>query len=419
MRLIVVDDDESITDFMTTVARECGWEAESATEELAFQTLVRAMPPDAIILDLQLGDTDGIAQLHFLHSVNYTGAIVLMSGFDTRVLASAQHIGESLALRIAALIEKPAGSAEIRDVILAITRPAGSRPILTAEAAQDAEKGGVDDISAHDVGAAIDAGHMELHLQPIVAAAGNGLRSAEALIRWRDPVRGLLPPDRFVSIAETDEHVIDQMTMWAVETGAEQYRRLAQLGSAIRIFINISGRNLQSLDFPDRMAALRERMAVPEHAIGLEITESVAMDDLDVTESVLTRLRLKGFSVALDDFGTGHSSLTALRRMPFSTIKIDKSFVGELQTSSDSFTIVKSVIQLARDMGLESVAEGVENADAARLLTELGIDHLQGYYFSPPRPFDSFTAWLHSWQRGVTPTPNAGQPRSATSIATG
>ena len=121
------------------------------------------------------------------------------------------------------------------------------------------------------------------------------------------------------------------------------------------------------------------------------------MDDPDVTMAVFTRLRLKGFPVALDDFGTGHSSLTALRRMPFSAIKIDKSFVGELQKSSNSFTIVKSVIQLARDMRLESVAEGVENAEAARLLTELGIDHLQGYYFSPPRPFDGFAAWLRTW----------------------
>jgi EAL domain-containing protein (putative c-di-GMP-specific phosphodiesterase class I)/ActR/RegA family two-component response regulator len=419
MRLVVLDDDKSITDFMATVARECGWEADTATDELAFRALVRAAPPDAILLDLQLGETDGIAQLHFLHSVNYAGAIVLMSGFDARVLASAQHIGESLGLRIAALIEKPSRSVEIRDVITAIERSFGTRPTGTGEVAHDAVQARYDLISARDVAEAINAGQMELHLQPIVAAAGHGVTSAEALIRWRDPVRGLLPPGRFVSVAETDDRVIDQMTMWAVQTGAAQYRRLAQLGSAIRIFVNISGRNLLSLDFPDRMAALRERMAVPDHAIGLEITESVAMEDLDVTESVLTRLRLKGFSVALDDFGTGHSSLTALRRMPFSAIKIDKSFVGELQTSSDSFTIVKSVIQLARDMRLESVAEGVENADAARLLTELGIDYLQGYYFSPPRPFDAFTAWLNGWPRGATSTTNVGQSSSATSIATG
>ena len=397
MRLVVLDDDESITDFIATVARECGWEAETATEELAFRALVHPNPPHAIILDLQLGESDGIAQLHFLHGISYVGAIVLMSGFDARVLASAQHIGESLGLRIAALIEKPSRAAEIRDIIIAIEAPGAGNSPATSEAAQAVAPARGDTISARDVAEAIDAGQMELHLQPIVAAAGHGVRCAEALIRWRDPVRGLLPPDRFVSIAETDEQVIDQMTMWAVQTGAAQYRRLAQLGSAVRISINISGRNLRSLDFPDRMAALRERMAVPEYAIGLEITESVAMEDLDVTESVVTRLRLKGFPVALDDFGTGHSSLTALRRMPFSAVKIDKSFVGELQTSSDSFTIVKSVIQLARDMRLESVAEGVENADAARLLTELGIDHLQGYYFSPPRPFDAFTTWLHGW----------------------
>jgi EAL domain-containing protein (putative c-di-GMP-specific phosphodiesterase class I) len=112
---------------------------------------------------------------------------------------------------------------------------------------------------------------------------------------------------------------------------------------------------------------------------------------------VLTRLRLKGFPVAIDDFGTGHSSLIALRRMPFSAVKIDKSFVSELETSKDSLTIVRSVIQLAHDMGLASVAEGVGTADAARLLTELGIDGLQGYYYSEPLPFRRFAAWLKAW----------------------
>jgi EAL domain-containing protein (putative c-di-GMP-specific phosphodiesterase class I) len=182
------------------------------------------------------------------------------------------------------------------------------------------------------------------------------------------------------------------------------YQRLAALGSGIQICINISGRNLCSQDFPDRMAGLLERHSVPQGALGLEITESVAMHDLDATASVLTRLRLKGFPVAIDDFGTGHSSFTALRRMPFSAIKIDKSFVGELETSEDSLTIVRSVIQLARDMHLTSVAEGVGSADAARRLTELGIDGLQGYYFSEPLPFNGFASWLKDWpEAGIAP----------------
>jgi EAL domain-containing protein (putative c-di-GMP-specific phosphodiesterase class I) len=189
--------------------------------------------------------------------------------------------------------------------------------------------------------------------------------------------------------------------MWVAETGATHYLRLAELGSTIHISINISGHNLRALDFPDRMTALLERMAVPSGGIGLEITESVAMgEDLGTTATILTRLRLKGFALAIDDFGTGHSSLTALRRMPFSAIKIDKSFVGEMETSSDSLMIVQSVIQLARDMHLTSVAEGVASAAAARKLTELGIDSLQGYYFSRPLPFDGFVAWLREWTRG-------------------
>ena len=140
------------------------------------------------------------------------------------------------------------------------------------------------------------------------------------------------------------------------------------------------------------------RMSEPTGAIGLEVTESTAMHDLDTTTAVLTSLRLKGFPIALDDFGTGHSSLTALRRLPFSTIKIDKSFVGELETSNDSLTIVRSVIRLAHDMGLASVAEGVGTAGAVRRLTELGIDGLQGFYFSGPLPFEGFATWLRRWR---------------------
>jgi EAL domain-containing protein (putative c-di-GMP-specific phosphodiesterase class I) len=252
-------------------------------------------------------------------------------------------------------------------------------------------------ISADEVAQAVSAGRMELHLQPIVAAASHAVQRAEALIRWRDPSRGLVGPDQFIPVAEQDMALIDRLTMWVAETGLSHYRRLADMGSGVQICINISGRNLRSQDFPDRMASLLERNAVPQGALGLEITESVAMHDLDATASVLTRLRLKGFPVAIDDFGTGHSSLTALRRMPFSAIKIDKSFVSELQTSKDSLTIVRSVIQLAHDMGLASIAEGVGNADSARLLTELGIDGLQGYYFSEPLPFNGFAAWLKDW----------------------
>jgi EAL domain-containing protein (putative c-di-GMP-specific phosphodiesterase class I)/CheY-like chemotaxis protein len=392
MQLVVLDDDQAIAEFLASVGVGCGWDVHAVLREDEFRTLVSASPPDAIMLDLQLAASDGVEQLQFLHDRHYTGAIVLMSGFDARVLASAQQIGDSLGLNVVAILEKPARPVRVREVLAQIARA----PTTGVPASGDTHPAAAM-ISADEVGQAVSAGRMELHLQPIIGAASRAVRRAEALIRWRDPARGLVGPDQFIPVAEQDGGVIDRLTMWVAETGVAHYQRLAEMGSGIQICINISGRNLRSQDFPDRMAGLLERHSVPQGALGLEITESVAMHDLEATASVLTRLRLKGFPVAIDDFGTGHSSLTALRRMPFSAIKIDKSFVSELETSKDSLTIVRSVIQLAHDMGLASVAEGVGTADAARLLTELGIDGLQGYYFSEPLPLNGFAAWLKDW----------------------
>ncbi len=399
MRLLIFDDDAALASFMATVASQRGWDVQTAGTEAEFQAFVRASPPDAIMLDLQLGASDGVEQLHFLHRQHYVGTIVLMSGFDARVLASAQQIGDSLGLAIAAVLEKPARAESVRDVLADIERDkwVHAQPLPDDEAQPAYPVPEAPTISPDDVGRALAADEMELYLQPIVSAADHEVTHAEALIRWRYPVLGPVPPEQFVAIAEQDASVIDQLTMWVAATAIAQYLRLVALGSPISIWINISGRNLRAADFPDRMTGLLDDMSVPAGAIGLEITESVAMHDLDATTATLTRLRLKGFPVALDDFGTGHSSLTALRRMPFSTIKIDRSFVSELQTSSDSLTIVRSVTQLAHDMHLSSVAEGVDSGAVVRLLTEMGIDSLQGYYFSPPLPFDGFVTWLREW----------------------
>jgi EAL domain-containing protein (putative c-di-GMP-specific phosphodiesterase class I)/ActR/RegA family two-component response regulator len=407
MHLVVLDDDEPIAQFMATVASSRGWTARAVIHEAEFQALIRADPPDAIILDLQLGASDGVEQLRFLHSIGYDRAIVLTSGFDARVLASAEQIGNSLGLSIVAVVEKPARAARISEVLAAIERG----PAAAASRAEDPQPV-VRSVSPNDVAEAIAGDRMALHLQPIVSANGHAVTGAEALLRWQDPVLGPVAPEQFIAAAEQDGDVIDRLTMWVAETAVAQYRRLAEHGSPIQVGINISNHSLRSHDFPDRMAAVLERLSTPPGAIGLEVTESVAMHDLDATTAVLTRLRLKGFTVALDDFGTGHSSLTALRRMPFSAIKIDKSFVAEVETSNDSLTIVRSVIQLARDMRLTSVAEGVPSANAARMLTDLGIDGLQGHHFSPPLPFDAFVTWLREWSRdhpARTPQPDDGR----------
>ncbi len=389
MRLLVFDDDPMIVQLVADVAGQSGWSVETATREAEFRTRFAAGSPDAIMLDLQLGASDGIQQLQFLHRHGYTGVVALMSGFDTRVLAAAQQVGQSLGIRIAAVMEKPARVARIRAVLREIETVAAMLPD-PPPTAPPAARTRDEAITPALIAAALGGGEMELHFQPIVAAGGRSVCGVEGLIRWHRH-GGLVRPDAFIPIAEQDEAVIDQLTRWAVTSGVDCYRRLAALGLAVPIWINISGMNLHSLDFPDEVAALLERAGVPSDAIGLEVTESVAMRDLGAAAVILTRLRLKGFALAIDDFGTGHASLEALRQMPFSSIKINKSFVDHLQSSPDAHAIIKSIVDLAGSLGLTSVAEGVDSAETARLLTELGVACLQGYYFSHPLPFDRLT----------------------------
>ena len=239
---------------------------------------------------------------------------------------------------------------------------------------------------------------MELRLQPIVAATDGAVTRAEGLLRWHHPAAGMISPDRFLPIAEQDDAVIDQLTQWVIETAIARYRQLVEQGLDVRICVNVSGRNLRSLRFPDQVAALLARGATPSDAIGLEITESVATSDINATADILTRLRLKGFTLAIDDFGMGYSSLEALRRMPFSIVKVDKGFVADLLTSEDALTIVKSVIDLARNMKLATVAEGVETAEVAERLISLGVGALQGHHFSRALPFERFVDWLREWR---------------------
>jgi EAL domain-containing protein (putative c-di-GMP-specific phosphodiesterase class I) len=311
------------------------------------------------------------------------------------VLASAQQVGRSLGLRIATVLEKPARVTRIRDVLKELetqVEPGAVFDQTESPAAPEA-----DSIQPEGLADALQHGEMDLYLQPILNAAYLSVVRLEGLIRWRRPDSGIVLPDKFISVAERDPAVIDRLTFWVIKTALDQYLRLAEFGYAIPISVNISGMNLRSLDFPDRLAELVAQAGAPPSALALEITESVAMHDRGPIVDILTRLRLKGFELAIDDLGTGHSSLEALKEMPFSEIKIDKSFVSDALKSRTSLAIVTSIIDLAGRMGVVCTAEGVESDDISVLVSNLGITYLQGYFYSRPIPFSSLVTWLAAW----------------------
>jgi EAL domain-containing protein (putative c-di-GMP-specific phosphodiesterase class I) len=238
---------------------------------------------------------------------------------------------------------------------------------------------------------AIARDELFLVYQPKIDVRGGRLAGVEALVRWRHPVAGALGPDAFIPLAE-ETGLIDALTRWVIARALADCRAWADRGLAIDPAVNVSAHNLGSVDFPDMLAALCEGAGVAPESLVVELTES-ATQELAPLLDTLTRLRLKGVRIALDDFGTGYSSLVQLLRLPLCEVKIDRSFVGHADGSRDARVITKAAIDLAHNLGLQAVAEGVETQRVLDLLREFGCDLAQGYHLARPMPSERLLVW--------------------------
>ncbi|MDQ1533929.1 MAG: hypothetical protein QOF28_1690, partial [Actinomycetota bacterium] len=247
---------------------------------------------------------------------------------------------------------------------------------------------------------AIDHGGLELHYQPKVEIASGRVIGVEALVRWQHPVQGLVPPDEFVPIAERTG-LIGPLTDFVLRTALAQCRRWEERGHHLSVAVNLSARSLLDVDLVEDISRALAVSGVDASKLVLEITETSVMSDASYAMQVLSRLAAMGLTLAIDDFGTGYSSLSYLKRLPVDEVKIDKSFVLNMQDDENDAVIVRSTIDLARNLGLRTVAEGVETASALAALRSMGCDIAQGYFISRPLP----SAQLDTWLDAVTPAP--------------
>jgi EAL domain-containing protein (putative c-di-GMP-specific phosphodiesterase class I) len=243
---------------------------------------------------------------------------------------------------------------------------------------------------------AVERGELRLYLQPKLSLDSGRVSGAEALVRWAHPQRGLVPPMDFIPFAE-QTGFIRVLTMWVFEEAARHWLALQAEGLALTISVNLSTRDLLDPDLPQKFDALLVKHSVPAEAYCLEITESAIMDDPARALATLNRLSGLGFKLSIDDFGTGYSSLAYLKRLPVDELKIDKSFVMSMEKDLDDAKIVRSTIDLAHNLGLRVVAEGVENAKAWDMLRELECDEAQGYHMGKPMPATEFIVWSAAW----------------------
>ncbi|MEP7297477.1 MAG: EAL domain-containing protein [Burkholderiales bacterium] len=243
---------------------------------------------------------------------------------------------------------------------------------------------------------AVEHGELRLFLQPKLQLDTGRVSGAEALVRWLHPTRGLVPPMEFIPFAE-QTGFIRTLTMWVFEEAARHWLALQAEGLPLTLSVNLSTRDLLDPDLPQKFDALLVKHRVPAEAYCLEITESAIMDDPTRALATLNRLSALGFRLSIDDFGTGYSSLAYLKRLPVDELKIDKSFVMSMEKDLDDAKIVRSTIDLAHNLGLTVVAEGVENAKAWEMLRELACDEAQGYHMGRPMPATDFAAWAAAW----------------------
>nr|MDQ3044115.1 EAL domain-containing protein [Chloroflexota bacterium] len=254
-----------------------------------------------------------------------------------------------------------------------------------------------------DLRRSLERGDLLVHYQPRVELGSGRIIGAEALVRWRHRERGLIPPDVFLSLAEETGLItkIDHLVLTEACRQAAMWQARRPGGSPFRMGVNISARGLRSIDLIRQVAEALGSAGLAASGLELEITESVLVEDAEVTVARLGELRAIGVRLAIDDFGTGYSSLGYLRRLPVDTLKIDRSFVADLDADPRMMTIVGAIRTLAHGLGLDVVAEGIETAEQRDRLRDLDVRAGQGYYFAKPMPAAEFEALMAREEAGT------------------
>jgi EAL domain-containing protein (putative c-di-GMP-specific phosphodiesterase class I) len=380
--LLVVDDQRLDRAIATHAATQVGLRVTGAGNIAETRSLLeRGERFDFVVLDLSLGNEDGLEVLSLIASFNCTAVVVLASGFDGRILAASERLAACLGLRVAGVLRKPI-------LPTALQRLLRQPPYSYATDAKATPS-----IPPEEIRLALAAGQIKAWFQPKTSLHNGAIIGAEALARWVRADGRSVPPAAFIHVAEASG-LIGLLTDTILDQALTACARWREKRPDCRVAVNLSPLLLDDPSLPDRIEQKLQAHGVPPGVLVLEVTESNGIPDTPCATQILTRLRIRGVNLSVDDFGTGHSSLLSLVRMPFNEMKIDQAFVREAASSRDSRKVVRASASLGRELGLTVVAEGVENEVIAQLVEEAGCDVGQGWLYGPAVPPEIFEAQL-------------------------
>jgi EAL domain-containing protein (putative c-di-GMP-specific phosphodiesterase class I)/FixJ family two-component response regulator len=381
-RLLILDDDPQVAETIAGVADAVGVGAKWTSDPGEFFEISRLWEPTHIALDLVMPAMDGVEVLGRLARTNCNSSIILISGMSEKVLQAARRAAREQGLTVAGVLTKPFSTTTLRELI---SGNGHSEPVSSAEVEEEplapSKK-----ITIGALEQAFENHELRVFYQPKVECRSRKVAGFEALVRWMHPDYGITMPDSFIPFAEAN-HMMGALTNEVLEQSLSWFSgRNERAASPLHLSINISAQNLSDDLFVENVLGKCSKHRIDPGHIIFELTETCAMENPVQSLSLLTRLRMKGFLLAIDDFGTGFSSMLQLVRLPFSEIKIDKSFVMKGTSSQESRSVVKSIVDLGRSLGLTSTAEGVDDPATLAFLGEIGCDLAQGYFIGRPSP---------------------------------
>jgi EAL domain-containing protein (putative c-di-GMP-specific phosphodiesterase class I)/AmiR/NasT family two-component response regulator len=348
--------------------------------------MLQNMPlPDVMLIDLEMPGMDGIELIQELVHKAIPISIIVSSAKDDALISSVETMLQAYGLPVLGAIKKPLTLVQL-DKAFSKYKP------ISIEQLQDRPE---IVMASSEITRALIEHQFVAYFQPKISIKTGVIKGVESLIRWQHPEKGLIMPSQFIAIAE--EHgLINELTMEVLDLALQQCRHWHERGLKITVAINLSMLSLSNSAFAEQIAHKVASYSIDPSFIMLEITETAVMGDVGNALGTLARLRLKGFGLSIDDYGTGFSSMQQLSRIPFTELKLDRSFVDGAHAKPHLRAILASSIEIAKKLDLRSVAEGVENEDDLTVLKELGCDIVQGYLTARPMPGEEVVSWLKS-----------------------
>ena len=371
--VLILDDETVVANVIAAAAFRCGLHPLVTSEASAFFEVLEAERPARVVLDLAIPDVDGIEILRRLGERNCPAGIAIVSGLGRSVLAAAARLAVEQGLDLLGTVAKPF---RIEPLMAVLTRT--PRVVLGRRDPDPAPLPHT--ICPGSLAEAMAQGALGVVYQPKIACRTGALVGFEALAQWRGTDGRLVPTEQFVALAEQSS-LIEQLTEHVLSQALDWF---GPLPDHLSLAVNLSARSLGDHALVERLLEACAKVGVDPVRVVIEITETATMVDPVASLDILTRLRVHGFRVSIDDFGVGHATFAQLARMPFSEIKIDRSFVRDLDLIEEHRCIVRALVGLGQSLGLTVTAEGVESATTLGLLAEMGCDHAQGFHVAPP-----------------------------------